>query len=81
METVSGAYLNRKRSGALHCYMYDYPTLFIMLQKIGFARITLCPYREGEDQELAGLDNRPGESFHLEIRKNSPVYSVTARIS
>ena len=70
METVSGSYLNRKRAGALHCYMYDYPTLFVMLQKIGFARIALCNYHKGEDQELASLDNRPGESLHLEIRKN-----------
>jgi len=70
METVSGSYLNRKRFGALHCYMYDYPTLYIMLQKIGFGRITLCGYRQGEDKDLASLDNRPGESLHLEIRKN-----------
>jgi hypothetical protein len=69
METICGAYLNRRRYGAAHCYMYDYPTLLSILRDLGFRHVKPCPYREGDDQELASFDSRPGESLHLEIRK------------
>jgi len=69
METVCGAYLERRRYGAAHCYMYDYPTLLCMLRELRFGHVKRCPYREGTDRELASFDSRPEESLHLEIRK------------
>ena len=69
LETVCGAYLGKSRYGAFHCYMYDLPTLVKILKITGFTQIHKCDYQQGMDKELANLDNRPGESLHLEIRK------------
>ena len=67
LKTMYGAYLNKKRYGAEHCYMYDLPTLVSVLKEIGFKRIRKCQYQEGEDEELATYDSRPEGSLYLEI--------------
>jgi ubiquinone/menaquinone biosynthesis C-methylase UbiE len=67
LETVYGAYLNKKRYGASHCYMYDLPTLVFILKKIGFEKIHKCQYQEGEDKEMPKYDTRPEDSLHIEI--------------
>lgn len=69
MNTVCGAYLSRKRYGAEHAYMYDFPTLVAILKDAGFQRIVRCEYRNGSDNELALYDSRPDDSLHLEITK------------
>lgn len=69
LNTVYGAYLNKRRYGAEHCYMYDLPSLISILKDVGFQNICKREYREGDDKELASHDSRPGESLHLEIRK------------
>lgn len=78
METVCGAYLDRRRYGAAHWYMYDYPTLLPMLRDLGFRRVKRCRYREGTDQELASFDKRSGESHMLKSGGNRPM-DVLAR--
>ena len=70
LESVYGAYLNRRRYGLLHCYMYDWPTLTEILTSIGFKTIQRFDYRQGNDRELAALDSRPEDSLHLEISKS-----------
>jgi hypothetical protein len=69
LNTVYGAYLNKKRFGLEHCYMYDVPTIINMLEQVGFNQIKVCDYRKGIDEELALKDNRPQDSFHLEATK------------
>jgi len=69
LDTVYGAYLNKKRYGANHCYMYDLPTLVSILKKIGFEKVRKCRYQEGEDEELPRYDTRPEDSLHIEIEK------------
>jgi hypothetical protein len=71
LNTIYGGYLNKKRFGLEHCYMYDVPTIVNLLEQVGFNQITLCEYRKGKDEELASKDNRPEESFHVECRKYS----------
>jgi predicted SAM-dependent methyltransferase len=69
LETIYGAYLHCRRSGALHCYMYDFPTLQEILTKVGFLRIKRFAFRQGDDPELASHDSRPDDSLHLEFGK------------
>ncbi len=69
LKSMYGAYLNKKRSGAEHCYMYDLPTLVSILNEIGFQNIWKCEFKEGVDKELASYDSRPNDSLHLEVRK------------
>jgi SAM-dependent methyltransferase len=67
LNDMYGAYLNKKRYGAEHCYMYDTPTLVAILNSIGFQNIQLCQFQEGNiDEELAFYDSRPQASIHLE---------------
>lgn len=69
LHTVYGAYLSKKRYGAEHCYMYDFPTLNFILKEVGFHNIQQCDYQEGTDMELASCDLRPEDSLHSEIQK------------
>ena len=64
-----GAYLNKKRYGAHHRYMYDWPTLREILMALGFSKIARQPYKAGIDQELYSLDNRPEDSLHIDLIK------------
>ena len=64
-----GAYFNKKRSGAFHSYMYDWPTLHELFKQIGFSKVTRQNYREGSDKELFSLDSRPEDSLHVEAIK------------
>ena len=67
LESVYGAYLNKRRYGAMHCYMYDFPTLVNILQSLGFSRVQTYPFQKGGDAELAALDSRPEDSLHVEV--------------
>lgn len=64
LETLYGAYLTRARSH--HHYMYDWPTLSLMMSAIGFENVRLCRFQESNDPDLALLDNRPVDSIHVE---------------
>ena len=69
LKTMYGAYLNKKRYGAEHCYMYDLPTLVSILKKIGFEKVRKCQYQKGGDEELLKYDTRPEDSLQIEITK------------
>ncbi len=66
---VYGAYLESKRFGAWHRYMYDWPTLQVLLNEIGFSRVIRQPYQKSLDPELACLDSRPEDSLHIDAVK------------
>jgi len=36
LNTMYGAYLQKRRYGAEHCYMYDLPTIFSVLNSLGY---------------------------------------------
>ena len=69
LNTVYGAYLQKKRSGAEHCYMYDLPSIVSLMKKAGFNKISSCEYKQGIDMILASYDSRPDESLFLEAKK------------
>lgn len=69
LNTIYGAYLNKRRYGAEHYYMYDLPTLVSILKNSGFENIRKCEFKEGADEELASFDSRPNESLHIECIK------------
>jgi len=69
LKSMYGAYLDNKRFGAEHCYMYDLPSLASALQQAGFKQIEPRGYREGIDAELAAHDSRPEDSLHVEVWK------------
>lgn len=66
---IYGGYLEKKRFGAWHRYMYDWPTLRVLLQEIGFSRIVRQSYQKSLDSELASLDSRPEDSLHIDAVK------------
>ena len=63
--SVFGKYLTGARSA--HCYMYDWPTLKILLPEIGFKEVTRRTFQDSADPELAALDNRPKDSLFVEM--------------
>lgn len=67
LESVCGKYITRHRSA--HCYMYDWPTLSVLLPEIGFSNVRQRAFRESADSELAALDNRPDDSLIVEMTK------------
>ena len=66
---IYGAYLEKRRYGASHRYMYDWPTLQLVLSEIGFSRVLRQDFQTGLDRELCSLDNRPEESLHIDAIK------------
>jgi predicted SAM-dependent methyltransferase len=66
---IYGAYLSPRRKGAYHRYMYDWPTLRLLLQEAGFHNLVYQSYQVSLDPELALLDNRPEESLHIDALK------------
>ena len=64
-----GAHLERRRSGASHRYMYDWPTLYCLLKEIGFDQVIHQSYRTSLDSEMEKLDNRPEDSLHIDAVK------------
>ena len=66
---VYGGYLNKRRYGAEHLYMYDWNTLRLLLTDIGFSQVIRQTYRKGVDNELFLLDNRPEDSLHIDAIK------------
>lgn len=69
IEIIFGAYLNNKRYGADHFYMYDLPTLISLLRNARFQNIKKFDYKVGDDEELPNYDSRPEDSLHIEVRK------------
>lgn len=69
LKTIFGAYFSKKRYGAEHYYMYNFPTLLSLLKSVGFQNIENFGYKEEDDGELSSYDFRPLESLHLEVRK------------
>jgi predicted SAM-dependent methyltransferase len=69
LDTVCGAYLDKKRFGAAHRYMYDWPTIRLLLKDAGFSLVALQKFRAGVDPELNILDNRPEDSLHVDAVK------------
>lgn len=69
LDTVCGAYLEKKRFGAAHRYMYDRPTISLLLKDAGFSLVVLQKFRTGLDPELNMLDNRPEDSLHVDAVK------------
>ncbi len=65
LNTMQGGYLDRRRSA--HFYMYDWPTLRLILSESGFRNVRRCEYQQSADPELARLDNRPDESLYVEM--------------
>ena len=51
-----------------HYYMYDWPTLKLVLEEQGFADIKRCEFGQSEDPVLAAADNRPDDSLIVECR-------------
>jgi SAM-dependent methyltransferase len=66
---IYGAYLSPRRKGAYHRYMYDWPTLRLLLQDAGFRHLVNQEYQVSLDPELAQLDSRPDESLHIDAVK------------
>ena len=66
---IYGAFLEAKRFGAWHRYMYDWPTLQFLLNQVGFSRVVRQPYQKSLDPELARLDSRPEDSLHIDAVK------------
>ena len=66
---IYGAYLKKRRHGASHHYMYDWPTLRLVLQEIGFSPVIRQSYQVSLDPELSLLDNRPEDSLHVDAVK------------
>ena len=66
---IYGAYLEKRRYGASHRYMYDWPTLRVVLQEIGFSQVIRQSYQVSLDSELSLLDNRPEDSLHVDAVK------------
>lgn len=66
LNTVHGGYLDRRRSA--HYYMYDWPTLALLLGETGFCEIRRRSFQESDDPELGRLDNRAEESLFVEMR-------------
>ena len=52
-----------------HAWMYDFWSLKLRLEKIGFSDIVKCRFREGGVPDLELLDQRPDNSLHVECRK------------
>jgi len=69
LHNIYGAYLNRRRKGAYHRYMYDRPTLCTLLRGAGFRQLVQQTYQVSLDSELAQLDSRPHESLHIDTLK------------
>lgn len=69
LRNIYGAYLQRKRYGASHRYMYDWPTLRTVLHETGFGEVIHQKYQVSLDPELSLLDNRPEDSLHVDAVK------------
>ena len=67
LKIICGQYLHKNRPGAEHCYIYDYPTLYLILSEIGFQKIERSSFRQSRDPDLASLDRKPAISLYLEI--------------
>jgi predicted SAM-dependent methyltransferase len=66
---IYGAYLEKKRYGANHRYMYDWPTLRGILEEIGFRRIMRQRFQVSLDMELGTLDSEPENSLWVDAVK------------
>lgn len=69
IEFLNWLQLNRPGIRDPHLWMYDAPSLSVMLSNIGFARVAVCEYRIGRVPDCEILDNRPDDSLHVEAEK------------
>lgn len=67
LKKICGGWILPRRSG--HLYMYDLPTLLVILKEVGFRNIQRKDYQDSDDPELTKLDNRPEDSIILEMTK------------
>lgn len=54
-----------------HLWMYDAPSLSLLLTKAGFINVTVCTHKTGRVPDCDILDNRPVDSLHMEAEKPS----------
>lgn len=66
---LSWLQLSRPTARDPHLWMYDAPSLGAEMQSAGFAKIAVCAYKQGRVPDCTILDNRPGESLHIEGEK------------
>lgn len=54
-----------------HCWMWDAPSLMILLRQIGFSEVRETGFRESwiDEVHLLDLESRRDESFYVEARK------------
>ncbi len=69
LRNIYGAFLEKRRKGLHHKYMYDWFTLRFLLKSVGFSSVVRQSYQVSADEELARLDNRPEDSLHIDARK------------
>jgi len=67
LEMMFSGCLRRMRSG--HRYAYDYPTLAVLLCRLGFRDVERCSYRKSRHSDLSEMDSRPEDSIYLEAVK------------
>jgi predicted SAM-dependent methyltransferase len=52
-----------------HLWMYDAPSLSVMLTESGLSGVRICEYRQGLVPDCDILDTRPDESLYIEAAK------------
>lgn len=69
MIKIAGGFLTRRRSA--HFYMYDWPTMKMVCEEVGFTQVRHCGYQESADPDFARLDSRPKDSLHVEMTRSA----------
>lgn len=68
-EFINWLQLGRRGIRDPHLWMYDSASLRAMLIAAGFISPVVCEYKQGRVPDCEALDNRPGESLHIEAEK------------
>lgn len=72
--------VNRVFRGHGHQYAWDYRTMKVVLQSVGFVGISRCEFREGCDAKLLFCNqDRRAESLYIEAVKPSPAGVAPSR--
>lgn len=66
---LSWMQLSRPGDRDPHLWMYDGASLGAELVTAGFANVAVCEHKQGRMPDCQVLDNRPGESLHIEGEK------------
>jgi len=56
-----------------HKWIYDYNSIYILLDSIGFSKIEKKSYQEGQMPNIEFLDNRPDQSLYVEAVKDDSI--------